>query len=215
MNGLNFLVKEGGDKLRYYREQLEKSTGTTNKLANTFRTTTKITLDNFTSAIEGLAISLYEYLSPAINLILKSMTGLIDLFSSVAKDSKTLKIIFASLGVAIIWAFAPLSATVIAVTLLLGGLVKIFQYCYKEFKTFKITFDALGQMIAGVFFHLTDTIKKFVNIITNTFKSFSASVCDGFSNLITLIANLLYEWLIYPLKMLLTVISKIPKIGRD
>jgi TP901 family phage tail tape measure protein len=51
MNGLNFLVKEGGDRLRYYREQLEQSNGTTEKLANTFRTTTKITLDNFTSAI--------------------------------------------------------------------------------------------------------------------------------------------------------------------
>jgi hypothetical protein len=142
------------------------------------------------------------------------MTGIINVFDAVTKDSKTLKIIFASLGIAIIGAFAPLSATVIAATLLLGGLVKIFQYCYKEFKVFKITFDTLGQMIAGVFFYLTDTIKKFVDIIANTFKSFSTGIGNGLLNLITLVAHGLYEWLIYPLKMLLTVVSKIPKIGK-
>jgi TP901 family phage tail tape measure protein len=214
MNGLNFLVKEGGDKLRYYREQLEQSDGTTNKLANTFRTTTKNTLDNFTSAIEGLSIGLYEYLNPAINLILRTLTNMIDLFNKVTEDSKTLKILFISLGIAIIGAFAPISATVIGATLLIGGLVKAFQYCYKEFALFRVIFNTIGNIIAGVFFYITDTIKQFVSIITNTFKSFSINIKDGLLNTITMIAHGIYEWLIYPIKMLLIVLSKIPKIGK-
>jgi hypothetical protein len=188
--------------------------GTTSKLANTFRTTTKITLDNFTSAIEGLAINIYEYLNPAINLILKTMTNLIDTFNTITEDSKTLKILFISLGIALMGAFAPISATIIGATILIGGLVRAFQYCYREFALFRVIFDTIGNIIAGEFFYKTDTIKQFENIITNTFKSFSLSIKDGFLNLITLISHGIYELLIYPIKILLTILSKIPKIGK-
>jgi TP901 family phage tail tape measure protein len=214
MNGLNFLVKEGGNRLRYYREQLEQSNGTTNKLANTFRTTTKITLDNFTSAIEGLAINLYEYLNPAINVILRTLTNMINLFNKITEDSKTLKIVFISLGIAVISAFAPISAIVIGTILLIGGLVRALQYCYKEFEWFREGINAGASFIKDVFFYIADTLKKFADITVNVFKSFSDGFLNGFLNLVTLIAHSIYEYLIYPIKILLIAISKIPKIGK-
>ena len=86
MNGLNFLVKEGGDKLREYRTELEKSAGSTKELAELFRTDTKADWDNFTSAVEGLAITLFKYLQPAIKVVLQSITGLIDLVNTLTNN---------------------------------------------------------------------------------------------------------------------------------
>jgi TP901 family phage tail tape measure protein len=214
MNGLNFLVKEGGDKLRYYRQQLEESNNTTKELANTFRQSTKITLDNFTSAIEGLAISLYKYLNPTINVILKTMTGIINLFNTITQDSKILKYAIIMLGIAILYSFAPLSAVIIGITLLFAGLVNSIQYCYKKFEWFKDGINAGVSFIKDVFFYIVNTIKQFIDLTINTFKSFSDGIWIGFKNIITLINHAMYTLLITPIKWILIALSKLPsKLG--
>ncbi|MDD2839826.1 MAG: phage tail tape measure protein [Rickettsiales bacterium] len=214
MNGLNFLVKEGGDKLRAYRTELINAKGSTVSLANIFRTTTKVSLDNFTSAVEGLTIQLFKYLAPAINLIFKSLTSLIDLFNDITKDSKILKAIFISLGVAIIASFAPISATIIGITLAFGGLVKAFQYCYKEFDWFRESANAFAEFIKSIFFNVIDTVKMIISNTVNTFKSFTDGFGTGFINVLTVIRQGLYTLIITPIKWILIALSKLPsKLG--
>ena len=211
MNGLNFLVKEGGDKLRSYRNELEKSTGSTKELADLFRTDTKADWNNFTSAVEGLAITLFKYLQPAIKVILQSITGLINLFNDITGDCKVLKALFIGLGVVIISTFAPVSATIIGITLLFGGLVKAFQYCYKEFDWFRNGIDAITSFIKDMFFNTINSIKEFIGNAVNTFKSFTDGFGIGFLNILTLINQGLFKLLITPIKWALTAISKLPK----
>lgn len=211
MNGLNFLVKEGEDKLRSYRNELEKSTGSTKELADLFRTDTKADWNNFTSAVEGLAITLFKYLQPAIKVILQSITGLINLFNDITGDCKVLKALFIGLGITIISAFAPVSATIIGITLLFGGLVKAFQYCYKEFDWFRNGIDAITSFIKDMFFNTINSIKEFIGNAVNTFKSFTDGFGTGFLNILTLINQGLFKLLITPIKWALTAISKLPK----
>ena len=211
MNGLNFLVKEGGDKLRQYRTELEKSSGSTKELADLFRTDTKADWDNFTSAIEGLAITLFKYLQPAIKVVLQSITGLIDLFNEITGDCKTLKILFIGLGIIILSTFAPVSAAIIGITLLFAGLVRAFQYCYKEFDWFKNGIDNTVSYIKYIFFNTVDSIKSFINNAVNTFKSFSDSFGTGFLNVLTLINHGLFKLMITPIKWALKAISYLPK----
>jgi len=214
MNGLNFLVKEGGDKLRDYRTELINAKGSTTSLANTFRTTTKVSFDNFTSAVEGLTIQLFKYLAPALNLVFNSITSLIDLFNDITKDSKILKAIFISLGVAIIASFAPLSATIIGITLAFGGLVQAFQYCYKEFDWFRESANAFAEFIKAIFFNVIDTVKMIINNTVNTFMSFTDGFKNGFMNVLTLIRQGLYTLIITPIKWILITLSKLPsKLG--
>ena len=211
MNGLNFLVKEGGDKLREYRTELEKSTGSTKELADLFRTDTKADWDNFTSAIEGLAIALFKYLQPAIKVVLQSITSLIDLFNEITGDCKTLKILFIGLSIIILSTFTPVSATIIGITLLFAGLVRAFQYCYKEFDWFKNGIDNTVSYIKYIFFNTVDSIKSFINNAVNTFKSFSDSFGTGFLNVLTLINHGLFKLMITPIKWALKAISYLPK----
>lgn len=214
MNGLNFLVKEGGDKLREYRTQLQNAKGSTKDLANLFRTNTKADLSNFTSAIEGLAIGLFKYLQPSIKLVLQTFTGLIDLFNTITADSKTLKVIFISLGIVILGTFAPISATIIGVTLLFAGLVKAFQYCYTEFEWFRVGIDGVCDFIKNVFFITIDSIKGFIDNTINVFKSFSDGFGIGFINVLTLIRQGIYTLIITPIKWILIALSKLPsKLG--
>ena len=211
MNGLNFLVKEGGDKLRQYRTELEKSTGSTKELADLFRTDTKADWDNFTSAIEGLAITLFKYLQPTIKVVLQSITGLIDLFNEITGDCKTLKILFIGLGIIILSTFAPVSAAIIGITLLFAGLVRAFQYCYKEFDWFKNGIDNAVSYIKYIFFNTVDSIKSFINNAVNTFKSFSDGFGTGFLNILTLINQGLFKLMITPIKWALKAVSYLPK----
>jgi len=211
MNGLNFLVKEGGDRLREYRTELEKSTGSTKELAELFRTDTKADWDNFTSAIEGLAITLFKYLQPAIKVILQSITSLIDLFNEITGDCKTLKILFIGLGIIILSTFAPVSAAIIGITLLFGGLVRAFQYCYKEFDWFKNGIDNAVSYIKYIFFNTVDSIKSFINNAVNTFKSFSDGFGTGFLNILTLINHGLFKLIITPIKWALKAVSYLPE----
>ena len=211
MNGLNFLVKEGGDKLRQYRTELEKSTGSTKELADLFRTDTKADWDNFTSAIEGLAITLFKYLQPTIKVVLQGITSLIDLFNGITGDCKTLKILFIGLGIIILSTFAPVSAAIIGITLLFAGLVRAFQYCYKEFDWFKNSIDNAVSYIKYVFFDTIDSIKSFINNAVNTFKSFSNGFGTGFLNVLTLINHGLFKLIITPIKWALKAISYLPE----
>ena len=211
MNGLNFLVKEGGDKLREYRTELEKSSGSTKELADLFRTDTKADWNNFTSAIEGLAITLFKYLQPAIKVVLHSITGLIDLFNNITGDCKILKALFIGLGIIILSAFAPVSATIIGITLLFGGLVRAFQYCYKEFDWFADGINAGVSFIKDVFFTTIDSIKGFIDNTLNVFKSFSNGFGTGFLNVLTLINQGLFKLMITPIKWALKAISYLPK----
>ncbi|HSQ97110.1 MAG TPA: phage tail tape measure protein [Rickettsiales bacterium] len=214
MNGLNFLVKEGGDKLRTYRKELELAKGSTKKLADLFRTDTKASLSNLTSAVEGLAIQLFKYLSPAINFVFNTLTNLMTLFNDVTKDSIILKGIFIGLGIAIIATFAPLQATIIGITLAFGGLVKAFQYCYKEFSWFQDGMNASAEFFKAVFFGITNTIKKFVDNAIGVFYSFSDGFANGFMNVLILIRQGIYTMLIAPIKLILTALSKLPsKMG--
>ena len=215
MNGLNFLVKEDGDKLREYRNELEKSAGSTKELADLFRTDTKADWDNFTSAIEGLAITLFKYLQPAIKVVLQSITGLIDLFNNITGDCKIFKYMLIGLGIAILATFAPVSATIIGITLLFGGLVKAFQYCYKEFDWFKNSIDNAANYIKYIFFDTIDSIKSFINNAVNTFKFFSNGFGTGFLNVLTLINHGLFKLIITPIKWALKAISYLSeKFGR-
>lgn len=211
MNGLNFLVKEGGDKLRQYRTELEKSTGSTKELADLFRTDTKADWDNFTSAIEGLAITLFKYLQPTIKVVLQGITSLIDLFNEITGDCKTLKILFIGLGIIILSTFAPVSAAIIGITLLFAGLVRAFQYCYKEFDWFKNGIDNAVSYIKYIFFNTVDNIKSFINNAVNTFKSFSDGFGTGFLNILTLINQGLFKLMITPIKWALKAVSYLPK----
>lgn len=211
MNGLNFLVKEGGDKLREYRNELEKSAGSTKELADLFRTDTKADWNNFTSAVEGLAITLFKYLQPAIKVVLQSITGLIDLFNNITGDCKIFKYMLIGLGIAILAAFAPVSATIIGITLLFAGLVRAFQYCYKEFDWFKNSADNTVSYIKYVFFDTIDSIKSFINNAVNTFKSFSNGFGTGFLNVLTLINHGLFKLIITPIKWALKAISYLPE----
>lgn len=211
MNGLNFLVKEGGDKLRQYRTELEKSSGSTKELADLFRTDTKADWDNFTSAIEGLAITLFKYLQPAIKVVLQSITSLIDLFNEITGDCKTLKILFIGLGIIILSTFAPVSATIIGITLLFAGLVRAFQYCYKEFDWFKNGIDNTVSYIKYIFFDTIDSIKEFIGNAVNTFKSFSDGFGTGFLNILILINHGLFKLMITPIKWALKAVSYLPK----
>lgn len=211
MNGLNFLVKEGGDKLRQYRTELEKSSGSTKELADLFRTDTKADWDNFTSAIEGLAITLFKYLQPTIKVVLQGITSLIDLFNEITGDCKTLKILFIGLGIIILSTFAPVSAAIIGITLLFAGLVRAFQYCYKEFDWFKNGIDNAVSYIKYIFFNTVDNIKSFINNAVNTFKSFSDGFGTGFLNILTLINQGLFKLMITPIKWALKAVSYLPK----
>lgn len=214
MAGLNFLVQAGGKQLRSYRTELELAKGSTKRLADVIRTDTKASWSNLTSAVEGLAIQLFKYLAPAINFVFNTLTNLMTLFNDVTKDSKMLKLIFISLGIAIIATFAPLQATIIGVTLAFGGLVKVFQYCYKEYEWFADGMNASAEFFKALFFGITNTIKEFVDNAIGVFCSFSDGFANGFMNVLVLIRQGIYTMLIAPIKLILTAISKLPsKMG--
>lgn len=54
------VVAQGGDALRAYRTQLEKSTGAAAEMAKVSRDTTQRSLDGLKSAVEGVSIKLFE-----------------------------------------------------------------------------------------------------------------------------------------------------------
>lgn len=53
------VLQAGGDALRKYRKQLEGATGSTAKMAATMRDTTRGSLNNLSSAVEGVSIALF------------------------------------------------------------------------------------------------------------------------------------------------------------
>lgn len=68
------VLQAGGDALRKYRKQLEGATGSTSKMAATMRDTTRGSLNNLTSAIEGVSISLFSMTGGPIKEVIDRMT---------------------------------------------------------------------------------------------------------------------------------------------
>lgn len=68
------VLQAGGDALRKYRKQLEGATGSTSKMAATMRDTTRGSLNNLTSAIEGVSISLFSMTGGPIKEVIDRTT---------------------------------------------------------------------------------------------------------------------------------------------
>lgn len=68
------VLQAGGDALRKYRKQLEGATGSTSKMAATMRDTTRGSLNNLNSAIEGVSISLFSMTGGPIKEVIDRMT---------------------------------------------------------------------------------------------------------------------------------------------
>lgn len=68
------VLQAGGDALRKYRKQLEGATGSTSKMAATMRDTTRGSLNNLNSAIEGVSISLFSMTGGPIKEVIDRTT---------------------------------------------------------------------------------------------------------------------------------------------
>lgn len=68
------VLQAGGDALRKYRKQLEGAAGSTSKMAATMRDTTRGSLNNLNSAIEGVSISLFSMTGGPIKEVIDRMT---------------------------------------------------------------------------------------------------------------------------------------------
>jgi len=68
------VLQAGGDALRKYRKQLEGATGSTSKMAATMRDTTRGSLNDLTSAVEGVSISLFSMTGGPIKEVIDRTT---------------------------------------------------------------------------------------------------------------------------------------------
>lgn len=72
--GIMALLKAGGPAFQKYVDQLNDSSGATNKMANTMRDTTRGSLNNLTSAIESVSIKLFDMTGGPIKEVIDRMT---------------------------------------------------------------------------------------------------------------------------------------------
>jgi TP901 family phage tail tape measure protein len=77
-SGAVALLNTGADKLRALTEQIEGATGSTKQLADTMRDTVGGDIDNFTSALEGVKIELFDTNQGPLRDVLKGMTEWVD-----------------------------------------------------------------------------------------------------------------------------------------
>lgn len=72
--GINALLVAGGPAFQKYVDQLNDSSGATNKMANTMRDTTRGSLNNLNSAIESVSIQLFDMTGGPMKEVIDRMT---------------------------------------------------------------------------------------------------------------------------------------------
>lgn len=223
MNGLNALT-QGTAKLQQYRTALQQSSGTTDTLAAIFRSDTKANLANFTSALEGIAISIFRFLQPALNILLQILTGIICYIKDFIGDSLILKGVFIGLVLAIIATFALLTAKVLAVIAGVAILVKGFQWLYNNCQSFKKAIETVATITKSFFSWFSSNLKRMLNWgnFTEAFSTIVSFMGNLLKNLLRGILNMLLSIgktilavILKPFELILKAVAKIPgKIGR-
>ncbi|SFH22934.1 phage tail tape measure protein, TP901 family, core region [Desulfotomaculum arcticum] len=99
--GLLALLQQGGDGLEQFTKELENSDGAAKKMADTITNNTKGGFIELSSAVEGLMLSFYDVMRPAIETVTELVLKLTRTFSGFSPEVKTVIAIVAALAVAI------------------------------------------------------------------------------------------------------------------
>ncbi|MGR9546533.1 phage tail tape measure protein [Priestia megaterium] len=106
------LLDKGSDGLAKNSQALTNADGSAKKMADTMNNNLKGSWDGFKSAVEGVAISLYQQFQPALSAIVTKMTEVVRWFGNL--DSSTQKTIAT---------IALIAAAIGPVLLVLGGMI--------------------------------------------------------------------------------------------
>ncbi len=116
--GVNVLLKKGGQALRDYTEELDRSKGFTKTLATVMRDTTEGSIREMNSAIEGLKIQLFEAFAPAFSIAIKVVTGFVRIMGKAFE-------LLGPFGPILIDIVVSLTAAVAVLSLLVGVIVAV------------------------------------------------------------------------------------------
>ncbi|MDF2010191.1 phage tail tape measure protein [Priestia megaterium] len=204
------LLDKGGDGLKKNSQALQEADGVANKMATTMNDNLKGAWNGFTSALQTVAIQIYNLLLPALNKIVENATKVVTWFSNLDNGTKKLIVTIGLVGAGVAVAVLALGMLITGVGQVAFALNNIISVASKVGKAFKLVKTAMnltsilsfvlspaGLIIAGILALIAvgiliwknwDTIKaKAIEIwgaISDFFSSTWESIKSGVSNFI-------------------------------
>ena len=89
LSGLNLVLNEGTDKIRGYRDALEKADGAAGEMARTMQDNLQGDLTTLNSNLEGLGIAAYQYVDGPLRGVVQGVTGFISGITDAITPQKT------------------------------------------------------------------------------------------------------------------------------
>jgi len=201
MAGWLAVLDVGSDTLSDFTKELENSNGRAEQMATTMQDNIGGAFRSFMSAVEGLAISFGEVLSPYVRKVAEQLTGLVSKFSEMDSGTKKIIIVIGSLVAAIgpvllglgmmATAIGAISSPVLIAVGAIAGFIAIIATLWntnEEFrnkivnlwqsiKDFGVRlWSELGGQITSLFKNAMDTVVGVLNgaidIITGIFNVF-------------------------------------------
>lgn len=89
LSGLNQVLNEGVDKVKSYRDELSKASGSASDMAGVMQDNLKGDLTTMNSALEGLGIAAYDYVDGPLRGAVQGITGMISGITDAITPQKT------------------------------------------------------------------------------------------------------------------------------
>jgi TP901 family phage tail tape measure protein len=210
--GVTSLLDAGSEKLRGLRGELEKSGGSTARMAGIMRDATAGDLKNFSSAIESVKLAVFDVVKGPLKDVVRSVTEWMrankeliaasiksfldtmiegatfvrDNWGTIAPILKGIAIVIGVLVAGATLLFAPFYAVVVVVGLLIGKLVEFGAWVIslKGFwSAFGSFFVGLWEMIKGVFVGVVEFLVGLATLWVGTYMSLWSPFAPFFSGL--------------------------------
>lgn len=197
------LVDKGSDALQKNVEMLETADGTSAKMAKTMADNAKGDFKAFLSALESVAITIYEKLQPSIRDLLQFITGLTRKFNELSPNAIKIALLIAgiaaAIGPALIVAgmlinaigaiagvFALVSGPVLAIVAGIGLFVAALVTAYAKSETFRNTvhniFNSIKEVAITVFEVVSAFIMEKVNLIKEFWAEHGTQILEAVTN---------------------------------
>lgn len=182
--GLNLLLNAGVDSAAAFEEQLRKSSGTADKMAESMNDNLSGDLKEMSSAFEELSLKIYDRVEPALRDVVGFVTGsVVPALETVLNNLPTLGVVLAGLSAAFVafkitalgglpavltkvttavkgffavLAANPIGLVIIALTALVAG----FMYLWKNSEAFRNFWIKLWEKIKTSALKAADGLKK-------------------------------------------------------
>lgn len=192
--GLNLLLNAGVDSAAAFEEQLRKSSGTADKMAETMNDNLGGDLKEMSSAFEELSLKIYDKVEPALRSVVAFVTGsLVPALETLLNNLPTVGVVLGgltaafvafkvtalgglpavigSVKVALTGLFTVLSANPIGLVIIaITALVAAFTYLWKNSEAFREFWINLWAKIKTAALNAADGLKKLPDKIYNSIK---------------------------------------------